>query len=92
MSEMIDVLELEPEFWREEAACADRPEVDFFAPPDRREEVARAKAICAACPVADVCLAFAIETNQPDGIWGGYTAKERSRLRRRWLEDLRRAS
>jgi WhiB family transcriptional regulator, redox-sensing transcriptional regulator len=89
---MIELLELESEFWREGAACADRPEVDFFAAPDRPAEIARAKAICASCPVADDCLGFAIETNQPDGIWGGYTSKERITLRRRWLEDLRRAS
>jgi hypothetical protein len=42
---------------------------------DRIGEIVRAKAICASCPVADDCLAFGIETNQPDGIWGGYTAE-----------------
>ncbi|HSJ26817.1 MAG TPA: WhiB family transcriptional regulator [Acidimicrobiia bacterium] len=89
---MIELLDLEPEFWREGAACADRQDVDFFPAPDRVGEIARAKALCGGCPVLDDCLAFAIETNQPDGIWGGFTAKERVRLRRRWLEDLRRAS
>lgn len=89
---MIDLFELEPEFWREGAACADRPEVDFFAPSEAGEEVRRAKAICTSCPVSDDCLAFAIETNQPDGVWGGHTAKERVRLRRQWLQRLRRAS
>lgn len=89
---MIDLFELEPEFWREGAACADRPEVDFFASPEAGEEVRRAKAICASCPVLDDCLAFAIETNQTDGIWGGHTSKERARLRRQWLQRLRRAS
>ena len=89
---MIERLELEPEFWRDGAACVDHPEVDFFAAPDWSAEIARARAICASCPVADDCLGFAIATNQPDGIWGGYTSKERITLRRRWLEDLRRAS
>lgn len=89
---MIELLDIEREFWREAAACADRPEVDFFTPPDATVEVARAKAICAACPVLDDCLGFAIETNQPDGIWGGYTAKERVKIRRRWLEQMRKAS
>jgi WhiB family transcriptional regulator, redox-sensing transcriptional regulator len=88
---MIEQHDLEPEFWREGAACADRPEVDFFAGPDRKAEIVRAKAVCASCPVADDCLAFGIETNQPDGIWGGYTSKERIAIRRRWREDLRRA-
>lgn len=89
---MIELLELEPEFWREGAACMDRTDVDFFAVPDDSEDVAKAKAVCAACVVFDDCLAFAIETNQPDGIWGGHTTAERIRLRRLWLEELRRAS
>ena len=89
---MIERLELEPEFWRDGAACAEHPGIDFFATPDRLAEIARAKAICGSCPVADDCLAFGIATNQPDGIWGGYTSKERIAIRRRWLEDLRRAS
>lgn len=89
---MIELLDLEPEFWREGAACVDRPEVDFFAASYGSVETDRAKAICASCPVADECLVFAIETNQPDGIWGGHTTKERIKIRRRWLEDLRRAS
>ncbi|MFP5332104.1 MAG: WhiB family transcriptional regulator [Acidimicrobiia bacterium] len=87
---MRPVFEIEPEFWREGAVCVAHPEVDFFT--DDASQVARAKALCDACPVQDECLIFAIETNQPDGIWGGYTAKERVKLRRRWLEEFRRAS
>ncbi|MEX2423893.1 MAG: WhiB family transcriptional regulator [Acidimicrobiia bacterium] len=89
---MIELLELEAEFWREGAACVDHPEVDFFSASAGSDETARATAICASCPVADECLGFAIETNQPDGIWGGYTTKERVKIRRRRLEDLREAS
>lgn len=85
-------LELDPDFWREGAACFDHPEVDFFAAPDSSVELTRAKALCAGCSVREQCLVFAIETNQPDGVWGGLTAKERMRVRRRWLEDFRRAS
>jgi hypothetical protein len=43
-------------------------------------------------PGAEECLAFAIETNQSDGIWGGTTPGERSKMRRVWLRDLRAAS
>jgi WhiB family redox-sensing transcriptional regulator len=89
---MMELLDLEPEFWREGAACASHPEIDFFASPDSASQVIRAKAVCMQCPVLDDCLGFAIETNQPDGIWGGYTAKERSKIRRQWLDDVRRAS
>ena len=79
--------------WREAAACLDSPEdVSFF--PDREDVagIAKAKAICASCPVADECLTWAIESNQTEGIWGGHTSKERRALRRRWLEEIQRAS
>jgi hypothetical protein len=42
--------------------------------------------------VADDCLTWAIEANQNDGIWGGHTPAERRAVRRRWLEEIRRAS
>ena len=79
--------------WREAAACFEvRDEVDFF--PDNQDlgAIVRAKAVCAGCPVSDECLTWAVETNQTEGIWGGHTAKERRRLRRRWLEEIKRAS
>lgn len=41
-----------------------------------------AKAICASCGVREECLAFAVETGQGDGIWGGMNARERERVRR----------
>ncbi len=86
--------EMEFENWRELAACVrlDEGEVDFFPDPEDVGAIAVAKAVCATCPVAEECLAYAIETNQSEGIWGGLTAKERARLRRRWLERMRRAS
>lgn len=80
------------ETWRDGAACNGDEDVDFFPSPDDAVGNARAKALCASCPVLDDCLAFAIETNQTDGIWGGTTAAERSKLRRMWLRDLRAAS
>lgn len=78
--------------WREVAACNNRTDVSFFPMPDDLGAINEAKAVCEDCPVVDDCLQFAIETNQPDGIWGGLTVKERARVRRKWLEELRRAS
>ncbi len=75
--------------WREVAACTDM-DVDFFSTTDAA--VGRAKDVCGDCSVAVECLEFAVETNQPDGIWGGMTVNERRRVRRQWLEQLRRAS
>jgi len=38
----------------------------------RREQTARAKAVCVTCPVQSECLRHAIENNENDGVWGGY--------------------
>lgn len=79
--------------WREAAACAEvLDQVSFFPDKDDIRGIARAKAVCATCPVAAECLTWAIETNQSEGIWGGQTPRERRALRRHWLEEIRRAS
>lgn len=78
--------------WREAAACTERSDVDFFPTPEDIKGIADAKALCAVCPVADECLSFALETRQAEGIWGGHTSKERQKIRRKWAEQVRRAS
>lgn len=82
----------EPEYWRDLAACREMSDVDFFPSPDDVGAIRRVQAVCGSCPVMDECLSYALETNQPDGVWGGVTAVERTKLRRRWLRDLREAS
>lgn len=37
----------------------------------------RAKAVCRRCPIRVACLAWALETREPAGVWGGMTAEER---------------
>ncbi|MDH3193616.1 MAG: WhiB family transcriptional regulator [Acidimicrobiia bacterium] len=78
--------------WREDALCQGDTEGLFFSDSADIGRVAAAKAICSSCPVIDECLAYAIDTGQPDGIWGGHTAKERRKLRSDWLKEVRRAS
>jgi WhiB family redox-sensing transcriptional regulator len=34
-------------------------------------ELERAKALCAACPIKDDCLAGALRREEPWGVWGG---------------------
>ena len=34
-------------------------------------DIARAKAICAKCPVSSLCLRTALERQEPWGVWGG---------------------
>jgi WhiB family transcriptional regulator, redox-sensing transcriptional regulator len=87
------VIDLTVTPWREAAACLDaEDEVNFFPKKEDLGAIVKAKAICATCPVADICLTWAIETNQSEGIWGGHTAKERRKLRRRWMEETKKAS
>lgn len=88
------VIDLTVTPWREAAACLEvsPDEVSFFPDKEDLGAIVKAKAVCATCPVADECLSWAIETNQSEGIWGGHTAKERRRLRRRWLEEIKKAS
>jgi WhiB family transcriptional regulator, redox-sensing transcriptional regulator len=50
----------------------------FF--PESREQEADALAMCSICPVRRPCLAFAVDTGQMFGIWGGRTQREVRRL------------
>lgn len=71
--------------WHDEAACAGVKDVTWFPQTDKPggrtaahlANVARAKAICATCPVQAQCLAAALIEPQTAGIWGGLTANER---------------
>jgi WhiB family redox-sensing transcriptional regulator len=38
---------------------------------------AAARAVCAACPVGAACLAHALAYDEPWGVWGGLTTRER---------------
>ncbi len=76
--------------WRESAACR-RADPDLFVPlgsagPATATEVARAKAICAGCPVRRPCLAYALITGQEYGIWGGCDEQDRRQLHWQWRE------
>ena len=80
--------------WRDHAACrSSHPELFFpiGSTGDALEETEAAKAICRACPVRRDCLAFAVETNQDSGVWGGMAEDERRKLRRDWVAHQRRA-
>jgi len=73
--------------WRDKGRCKGvEPEV--FHPVDDEDPATEAKEICGTCPVRETCLEFAIATREKDGVWGGYTARERRRL----VRQRRRAS
>ena len=41
----------------------------FFS--EQLDDIARAKATCALCPVIEPCLEGAVERREPWGVWGG---------------------
>jgi WhiB family redox-sensing transcriptional regulator len=69
--------------WRKSAACRSaNPDLFFPVSSTGRslEQVARAKAVCAACIVRRQCLQYALAANETHGVWGGMTEEERRRL------------
>src|SRR4051794_27294345 len=58
--------------WRDQARCADMAGTLtglFFS--EELQDIARAKAICAKCPVMVPCLEGALARREPWGVWGG---------------------
>ena len=74
----------------EDGACKGKDPDLFFAPDAefvtaRQKREAKAKTICAGCPVRDACLAYALDAREGYGIWGGLNEDERrALLRQRW--------
>jgi WhiB family redox-sensing transcriptional regulator len=69
--------------WQRFAACKGPYAELFFPPslPERKEDKlmreANAKAICGDCRVRRECLDYAIDIQEPHGIWGGLNETER---------------
>jgi WhiB family transcriptional regulator, redox-sensing transcriptional regulator len=68
--------------WQELGACRDASPSLFFAPDNesahqRRFRESAAKQVCAHCPVRTMCRAYALQTGELYGIWGGTTERER---------------
>jgi WhiB family redox-sensing transcriptional regulator len=40
-----------------------------------------AKQLCNSCPVQNLCAKYAIYANEPEGVWGGLSPKERQKMR-----------
>jgi WhiB family redox-sensing transcriptional regulator len=74
--------------WRELAACRGADLNLFF--PERGESAGPARQVCAACPVRQACLDYAISNRITHGIWGGLTERERRALRSGWVRATRR--
>jgi len=74
--------------WRELAACRGADLDVFF--PERGESAGPARQVCAACPVRQPCLDYAITNRITHGVWGGLTERERRALQSRWVRASRR--
>ena len=66
--------------WQDYALCAETDPEIFY--PEQGVSTRPAKQICAQCFVREPCLAYAMETGERFGIWGGLSENERRRLRR----------
>jgi len=72
--------------WRDQARCRHTHPDLFFAvgtTAPALDQVEAAKAVCRSCPVQEMCLQFALETNQEAGVWGGMDEGARRAVRRR---------
>lgn len=63
----------------ERARCAETDPEQFF--PERKGRHKKVRAVCRACPAAAECLRWALDNDEPEGIWGGLTGPERRELR-----------
>ncbi|KAA0925381.1 WhiB family transcriptional regulator [Rhodococcus sp. ANT_H53B] len=82
--------------WQVDALCRGQDSEIFFSPSGegrsaRRAREDRAKQVCAGCGVIEACRRFALAANEPFGVWGGTTARERQqhRANSRRAEELR---
>ena len=66
--------------WMADALCAQVGDPDQFFP-DEGGNPWTAKAICHRCDVRAECLQYALDHDEPHGVWGGLTPRGRQRLR-----------
>src|SRR5215471_5931995 len=72
--------------WRHRAICRDEDPELFFPIGNTGPallQIEQAKTVCRRCPVVQDCLAWALESGQDAGVWGGLSEDERRALKRR---------
>lgn len=62
--------------WTEQGSCRTADPEIFYS----SDDAIFAKGVCAGCPVIDQCLAWALESREPHGVWGGLDEQERKQL------------
>ncbi len=80
-----DLPSIAGQWWRADAACAmDNPEAWF--PGDKSNDPRRwdyARAVCGGCTVRAQCLAFALDTREQHGMFGGLDPEQRRAILRK---------
>ncbi len=64
--------------WRTKAACHGLDPQTFY--PDDDDAAESAKAVCDQCSVQTACLEYALGRREKEGVWGGFTERERRRI------------
>ncbi len=72
--------------WMSSGNCADTNPDAFF--PSDGVGVEMAKSICEDCPVAGLCLEYALTYRIDHGVWGGCSERQRRRIRKERRELL----
>lgn len=71
--------------WQDRGACRGMDTEMFYPDAERRARADTASLAaywtCRGCRVRQVCLEYALETDQRHGIWGGTSPEQRLRLR-----------
>lgn len=65
--------------WTAEAICAQADPEAFF--PEKGGSTRAAKTVCRICEVRVECLAEALENDERFGIWGGFSERERRKIK-----------
>ena len=61
--------------------CQETDPDAFFAEQADWGNIRQAKAMCDICPVKAECAEYAIAAFEPYGVWGGLSARERTKIR-----------
>ena len=72
--------------WRHQSACREEDPELFFPVGNTGPaitQIEEAKKVCNRCIVKEPCLAWALESGQDAGVWGGLSEDERRALKRR---------
>lgn len=72
--------------WQEDALCGQTDLEAFF--PEKGGSTREAKKVCALCDVREQCLNYALANNERFGIWGGFSERERHKLKKRGLTAI----